>query len=805
MAMTGGTSVLLKSEIPEGFGSHAVKLYAYYKYTQSVADNTTTMYCGMYVTTDSGWDIGQWTDRNSGSYIGTTSNTFNGTMPNHDGTYWLTENQKFTVSHDDDGTGSATIYWKWNVNSPWGGYVYPSGSFKVNLPTIARESLQTLSAETVQMGKKVTIYTNRQSKSFTHHLGYAFLGITYEGTIKDNVGDSYEWTVPDWVSRIPNQRSGDCSIYCITYLGDEVIGDNYVDLTLTIPDKSTPRASTNAVQLGTSVTIYTDRKSSAYTHTLTYAIGEASGTIGTDVQAEKKWTPPMSLVSSFGNETSASCKITCNTYNGKLLVGTATTDITLTAPSATVPILSASTVAMGNKITITLDRESEVYTHSLTYSLKKYGTSEVVATGDIGNFAGGDYEWTVPLDLAKKIPGDPKATITVTCKTWFEGSSTVVGTESVSFTATVPENETTKPNVTMTLAPVHDLSSKFNGVFVQGKSKVKVTYTASSDYSTIKSYSTKILNAEGKTNPYTSSVLSNEGTVSIEGTVTDARGFTTIKSDSIDVISYGRPRIIPGDKQNNIVCTRCNSNGTTDPGGVYLLIEIGRKYSKVVSGGSQKNYCKLSYSHKMDAEDESSYSDPEELLEATATTDFVSVVLPNIVSSNTTAYNIRLIAEDDVGESDVVTITIPTAFSSWHVPPGGHGFTLGGYHDPAKYNVFDCLFDAEFEGNVYGKVLGLGKLPEIPDGADFDDYKDFGAYAVAEDAVAETISNCPSEVAGVLRVWSADGKGDTTGDNVYIMQEYICRDNSAIYRRSIQLTGTQSSWIYNEWKSLAFS
>lgn len=140
MAMTGGTSVLLKSEIPQGFGSHKVNLYAYYKYTQSIVDNKTTLYCGMYVTTDPGWDIGEWTDHNKSSYIGTTSNTFNGTMPNHDGTYWLTENQKVTVAHNNNGTGSATIYWKWNVYSTWGGYVYPSGYFNVTLPTIPREA-----------------------------------------------------------------------------------------------------------------------------------------------------------------------------------------------------------------------------------------------------------------------------------------------------------------------------------------------------------------------------------------------------------------------------------------------------------------------------------------------------------------------------------------------------------------------------------------------------------------------------------------------------------------------------------------
>ena len=161
MAMTGGTSVLLKSSIPSGFGSHAVKLYAYYKYNQSTVENNTKMYCGMYVTTDTGWNIGEWTDHaGNGSYIGTTSNKFNGTMPNHSGTYWLTENQEFTVPHNSDGTGSATIYWKWNVNSPWGGFVYPSGYFNVTLPTIPRKATVTSAPDFTDLDNPTITFSN---------------------------------------------------------------------------------------------------------------------------------------------------------------------------------------------------------------------------------------------------------------------------------------------------------------------------------------------------------------------------------------------------------------------------------------------------------------------------------------------------------------------------------------------------------------------------------------------------------------------------------------------------------------------
>ena len=673
-------------------------------------------------------------------------------------------------------------------------------SHTVTLPMIAGASVPTVSDDSVVMKSDVTITTNALSDSLTHDLTYSFGGST--GPIATGVGASYKWTVPDLVSKIPGKSSGTCTITCKTKNGSTVIGTETVTLTLTIPAKSQPSASASTVKMGTSVDIYTNRKSTAYTHTLTYTIGSKTDTIREDVEGGRTWTPPKSLAAYTGNKTSAICTITCKTYNGTLLVGTATTQINLTVPDATVPTLSAKSIVLGNPITIYTPREASCYEHWITYTLKADGSSTVVFTKAFEGPVQESYEWTPSLTLlAPKIPSATKGTITITCETRFKDSTTVVGTaDQVSFSVTVPDNSTTQPKVTMTVSAV---DTPFSGVFVAGKSKAKVSYDASSDYSTIKSYLTEILNAKSSANPYTSAILTNAGTVEITGKVTDARGYDTTKTASITVIDYSRPKVIHGDGKSSIVCTRCNSDGKADPGGVYLLVQIGRKYSKVVSNGTQKNYCKLSYQWKTDAQADSEYSDPVVLLARTATSDYVSKTLSGIVTSNTTAYNIRLIAEDDVGESDVVVITVPTAFATFHAPAGGHGFTLGGYHDPNKYDVFDCRFDAEFQGNVIGKVLGLGKLPDIPENADFNDYKDFGAWSVPKNATAKTIANCPSGKAGTLRVWSANGKGITTGDYVYILQEYVCYDNSGTYRRSLQLPDPDSAWEYGEWKFVA--
>lgn len=331
MAMTGGTTRLVKTGYADyGDTSLPIRLYVYYKTTQDVATNKSTIYVGMYVTTpSSSYAIGKWDDFN-GSYVGTTSLTFNGTVPaNTKGTYWLVENKTFTVNHKDDGTGKATIYWKWGVNSPWGQMVNPSGSFEITLPTIARASQPSVSASAVTMGNSVTIYTNRKSTSFLHYIRITFGSYTKNFS---EVGDSVKWTVDDLASYIPNATSGTATITCTTYAGanhDVKVGAKSCTITVNVPAATTPTLPTstasNPKYTGDKITIGLPSKSTNFAHQLYYHFLNESGYVSLD--SSSQWTIPYSLCSQIPSEWSGTVTITCITYNGNAKVGEKTANL----------------------------------------------------------------------------------------------------------------------------------------------------------------------------------------------------------------------------------------------------------------------------------------------------------------------------------------------------------------------------------------------------------------------------------------------------------------------------------------------
>ena len=234
--MTGGTARLVKEATPGGF-NNPVRLYVYYSIATDTANNRSTVNCGMYVVAPSGWPIGAWGDY-GGSYVGTSALTFDGGIPNFSGTRWLAENKSFTVDHNADGTGSATIAWKWGVRSSWGGFYEPSGSFTVDLPTIPRASQPTVSSNDIRMGNVLTIYTNRASSAFTHTLRCTFGGGT--DTIAELVGDSYTWTIPDMAARINNAGSGYAVITCESYNGGTHIGTKACGFAIHTPAATAP-------------------------------------------------------------------------------------------------------------------------------------------------------------------------------------------------------------------------------------------------------------------------------------------------------------------------------------------------------------------------------------------------------------------------------------------------------------------------------------------------------------------------------------------------------------------------------------
>ena len=103
---------------------------------------------------------------------------------------------------------------------------------------------------------------------------------------------------------------------------------------------SQPRASASSVDMGTAMTVYTDRLSTSATHTISYSFAGASGQIGTGVGDSVAWTPPLTLAQRIPSATSGLCTITCETYYAGVLTGTKTCTITLTVPGSVVPTIS---------------------------------------------------------------------------------------------------------------------------------------------------------------------------------------------------------------------------------------------------------------------------------------------------------------------------------------------------------------------------------------------------------------------------------------------------------------------------------
>lgn len=244
MAMTNYSSKLVATGAIEGWSNKYVKLYVAYKSVQDIANNRSTVYVGMYVVPD--LKIGRWGDY-SGSYVGKTTLTFDGTVPAETtSTYWLVENKSFTVNHSADGKGSTKIYWKWGVNSTWGGMVNPSGSFTYTLPTIPRAS--NVSATNCYIGDNTTITISRASSTFKHTLQYKIDGqSSYTNIVSKTTSTSYKYDTSGFAKDAlnllaPTAKTIGCTIRCITYdSAGNTVGSATTD-TITLTGKSSSLA-----------------------------------------------------------------------------------------------------------------------------------------------------------------------------------------------------------------------------------------------------------------------------------------------------------------------------------------------------------------------------------------------------------------------------------------------------------------------------------------------------------------------------------------------------------------------------------
>ena len=336
-----------------------------------------------------------------------------------------------------------------------------------------------------------------------------------------------------------------------------------------------------------------------------------------------------------------------------------------TIPRASKPTLSSSSVTMGNSVTIYTNRASSSFTHSLYYQI---GSNSKVS---IGTGIGTSKSWTVPLSLANSTPNSTSLSV----KLWLEtyNGSTYIGANSVSLTANVPSSVVPTINSVNLSEAVSSIYAQF-GTYVQGKSKISGSISASG------SYSSTINNASYTSKNFTTGFLTSSGNNTCSVTVTDSRGRTKSQSVTFNVIAYSNPTI------NSFSVSRCDQDGTPNDEGNCAKCVVSASISSVNNGNTKAFQIK----YKKISETEWNIVD----LDNTNYTINTSQIIQNIDTES--EYNFKMVATDFFGFAEY-SHNLSTAYTLVDYNQTGKGMAIG---KVSTQNAFEINMDTKITGNL---------------------------------------------------------------------------------------------------------
>ncbi len=172
-------------------------------------------------------------------------------------------------------------------------------------------------------------------------------GVTvYAGGTYSNITDYKEHTFASGTLEVSHNADGSKTLTVSAFSGQVWKDSGYLTATAAAQSfqlAAIPRATEpvmGAATMGEAVRISLPRASSAFTHTLSYVFGAASGTIVENAGTEVQWTVPESLAAQIPDSSVGTGTLTCRTYNSGTLVGTKTVTFTATVPQSMKPALT---------------------------------------------------------------------------------------------------------------------------------------------------------------------------------------------------------------------------------------------------------------------------------------------------------------------------------------------------------------------------------------------------------------------------------------------------------------------------------
>lgn len=220
-----------------------------------------------------------------------------------------------------------------------------------------------------------TTYNFNNYVTLTLGSGYKWIGHNADGTRSFTVSASFT------------------DVAASNYVGD-VTEEGFVYRTYTfdtIPRSSTPRLSASHNDAGATVTIFTDRASTGFTHNIRYTLGSAGTFIAYNVTDSYIWTIPMGLLNEFPNAPTGYGHIYLETYSGGSKIGEKAVQFAVRTPASAGPSFTSATFAEGNSAVTALALGAGRYvqsqsrpTFSFTGAAAQYGATIAKYTLQVG-------------------------------------------------------------------------------------------------------------------------------------------------------------------------------------------------------------------------------------------------------------------------------------------------------------------------------------------------------------------------------------------------------------------------------------
>jgi hypothetical protein len=480
-------------------------------------------------------------------------------------------------------------------------------------------------------------------------------------------------------------------------------------------------------------------------------------------------------------------------------------------------IVAVSDSVLGEACAVRWVPNSRNYRYRIVFSIgEKSYTTDIIHPSKTTVY---DYTgYVLPMAAAEEIPST-KGVMTATLYTYLiKGEDTLQIGEgrAQTFTVTVPDNDLTKPTANFMISPVNSLTSPFNTLYIGENTKVSGSFAEGKG-----KYGAEVVSYEmvvdGKSygDPYVTDFLTNTntGTIEVKGIVTDSRGYSRTYTRNIEVIEYNKPYLSPALAERDIICTRCDSEGTPSDTGTYLKIKARREYSRVMSGEKQKNFCDVRYRCTSDGGIFTGDQGWETILRGdNLETDLVDAIIPYEVTSIEEAYVVQVGVIDRLGNFTTAQFGIPTAFVTIDIPDKSKGrrIGIGRYAEDSTEAGVDMGIPIH-GGGVDNLTLGERIIATSSSPINLNDITAPGNYYTTN---GQYIDNSPYTGGGfTLEVRETDDRYHIKQTLSYGTITWLRHYNSTGWSGWIRLVadvefadyvveeGTDGGWKYKKWKN----